>query len=144
MSAVFVESVAKAVAGVPADMPPSKESRRVRSDAGRLRAGFPSDGRNRRKRRELRVRRPDTKDLYNFPVPSARLLREYFNLSQAETRLAQRIAQAEQLEDAAQALGVKLCTARSQLAAIFEKTVTCRQAELVALLSRLAHLNPSQ
>lgn len=85
----------------------------------------------------------DKKALYDFPVPSARLLQECFNLTPAETRLAQFMARAESVEDAALALGVKPCTARSQLAAIFEKTGTARQAQLVALLSRLAHLSQS-
>jgi DNA-binding CsgD family transcriptional regulator len=83
----------------------------------------------------------DRKALYTFPVPSARLLQECFNLTAAEARLAQFMARAHSVENAARSLGVKLCTVRSQLAAIFEKTATARQAELVVLLSRLAHLS---
>lgn len=85
----------------------------------------------------------DKRELYAFPIPPLGLLQECFNLTQAESRLAQFIARAEPIEDAARALGIKLPTARSQLAAIFEKTATARQAELVALLSRLAHLYQS-
>ena len=81
-------------------------------------------------------------DLYNFPAPPARLLQECFHLTPAETRLAQIMARGEPLECAAQALGIKLPTARTQLAAVFAKTNTKRQPQLVALLSRLAHLSP--
>ena len=82
----------------------------------------------------------EKRELYAFPAPSVRLLQEFFKLTPAEARLAQFMARAETIEDAACALSVKLCTARSQLASVFEKTATARQAELVALLSRLAHL----
>lgn len=79
-------------------------------------------------------------DLYDFPSPPGRLLQECFHLTPAETRLARIIARGEPLECAAQALGIKLPTARSQLAAVFAKTNTRRQPQLVALLSHLAHL----
>lgn len=81
-------------------------------------------------------------DLYDFPAPSGRLLQKCFHLTPAETRLARIIARGEPLECAAQALGIKLPTARTQLAAVFAKTDTRRQPQLVALLSRLAHLCP--
>lgn len=81
-------------------------------------------------------------DLYDFPAPPGRLLQECFHLTPAETRLARIIARGEPLERAAQSLGIKLPTARTQLAAIFAKTNTRRQPQLVALLSRLAHLCP--
>jgi DNA-binding CsgD family transcriptional regulator len=84
----------------------------------------------------------DRLDLYNFPVPSERLLRAYFNLTPAEIRLAQIISRGEPLRYAADFLGIKMPTARSQLASVFSKTKTLRQPQLVALLSRLAHLNP--
>src|SRR5215472_9219910 len=75
-------------------------------------------------------------DLYDFPAPPGRLLQESFHLTPAETRLARIIARGEPLDRAAQTLGVKLPTARTQLAAIFAKTNTRRQPQLVALLSR--------
>jgi DNA-binding CsgD family transcriptional regulator len=84
----------------------------------------------------------DQLDLYNFPVPSERLLRACFNLTPAEIRLAQIISRGEPLRYAADLLGIKMPTARSQLASVFLKTKTLRQPQLVALLSRLAHLNP--
>jgi DNA-binding CsgD family transcriptional regulator len=84
----------------------------------------------------------DRPDLYNFPTPSERLLRTYFNLTPAEIRLAQIISRGEPLRHAADVLGIKMPTARSQLASVFLKTKTLRQPQLVALLSRLAHLNP--
>jgi DNA-binding CsgD family transcriptional regulator len=86
----------------------------------------------------------EKKDLYAFPAPSVRLLQQFFKLTPAEARVAQFMARAETIEDAACALNIRLCTARSHLAAIFEKTATARQAELVALLSRLVHLSQSR
>ena len=75
-----------------------------------------------------------------FPVPSKELLARAFNLSPAEIRLAQHLARGESLEEIAPRVGVKISTARSQLASIFTKTGVKRQPKLVALLSRLAHL----
>ena len=75
-----------------------------------------------------------------LPVPSASLLGEYFDLTPAEARLAQIIAQGGTLDEAAQMLDIKMSTARTQLASIFAKTNTRRQGRLVAILSRIAHL----
>jgi DNA-binding CsgD family transcriptional regulator len=75
-----------------------------------------------------------------LPVPSGDLLAGAFNLSPAEIRLAQHLARGESLEQIAPRIGVKISTARSQLASIFTKTGLKRQARLVAVLARLAHL----
>lgn len=64
----------------------------------------------------------DQLDLYNFPVPSERLLRACFNLTPAEIRLAQIISRGEPLRHAADLLGIRMPTARSQLASVFLKT----------------------
>jgi DNA-binding CsgD family transcriptional regulator len=63
--------------------------------------------------------------------------RDVFHLTKAEGRLAARLARGEDIDAAAAVLGVTRHTARSQLKAIFAKTDTHRQAELVALLARL-------
>jgi DNA-binding CsgD family transcriptional regulator len=75
----------------------------------------------------------------HLPVPSATLLGEYFDFTPAEARLAQIIAQGSSLDEAAQALGIRMSTARTQLASIFAKTNTRRQGKLVAILCRIAH-----
>jgi DNA-binding CsgD family transcriptional regulator len=75
-----------------------------------------------------------------LPVPSEELLARAFSLSPAEIRLAQHLARGESLEQIAPRIGVKISTARSQLASIFTKTGLKRQARLVAVLARLAHL----
>jgi DNA-binding CsgD family transcriptional regulator len=80
-------------------------------------------------------------DLSALPAPTFDVLNTVFGLSAAEARLAQLLARGESVESAAQLLEIKPTTARSQLAAVFEKTATRRQAKLVALLSRLAHTN---
>jgi len=79
-------------------------------------------------------------ELMDLPVPSEQMLRTIFDLTPAEARLAQSLSRGDNLEHVAQSLNIRMTTARSQLAAIFAKTQTCRQAQLVAILSRLAHL----
>lgn len=76
----------------------------------------------------------------SLPMPSEESLRRLFDLTPAEARLAQRLACGDSVEEVAQILHIKMTTARTQLAAIFAKTDTRRQAKLVAILSRLAHL----
>jgi DNA-binding CsgD family transcriptional regulator len=64
-------------------------------------------------------------------------LMEAFGLSRAETRVATEIADGKSTEDIALTLGVSRETVRTQLRAVFSKTGTHRQSELVALLNRL-------
>lgn len=66
-----------------------------------------------------------------------------FGLTKAEARLAARLALGESLEQAAGALGISIGTARNQVKSIFGKTETSRQAELVALLWRVARMADS-
>jgi DNA-binding CsgD family transcriptional regulator/PAS domain-containing protein len=65
------------------------------------------------------------------------LLSQTFGLSPAEARLASLMATGASPEQAAEQLGIARETARTQLKAVFTKTGTHRQSELVALLSRL-------
>jgi DNA-binding CsgD family transcriptional regulator len=67
----------------------------------------------------------------------AEILRQRFGLTPAEIRLALALAEGMGLRQSAERNGVRLSTARVQLKAIFWKTETHRQAELVALLARL-------
>ena len=62
------------------------------------------------------------------------LLRERFHLTRAEAGLALHLAQGATLADAADALGITYNTTRSHLRAIFAKTNTHRQVELITLL----------
>jgi DNA-binding CsgD family transcriptional regulator len=71
------------------------------------------------------------------PAPKEHLVAKAYGLSPAEARLAARIATGSSLEDVADELGLALSTARNQLKAVFAKTDTHRQGELVALLSKL-------
>lgn len=79
-------------------------------------------------------------DLVGTPQPTADALQKIFGLSPAEAKLAVRISQGESLADVAEASKVSITTARSQLASIFAKTRTRRQAELVSLLTRISIL----
>ncbi|MCA1476158.1 helix-turn-helix transcriptional regulator [Bradyrhizobium sp. NBAIM08] len=71
------------------------------------------------------------------PGPPPEILQALFDLSPAEARVAAMIAKGSSVDATAQALSVKPNTIRMQLKAIFAKTGTSRQAELVSLL-RLA------
>lgn len=79
-------------------------------------------------------------EIFEIPVPSLKRLQSLFDLTAAEARLAQLIARGDSVEEVAQKLSIKMTTARTQLAAVFAKTETRRQAKLVAILSRIAHL----
>ena len=63
-----------------------------------------------------------------------------FGLTPAEIRLALELAQGGILADIAQRRRLSRTTVRSQLASVFSKTQTTRQAELVQLLNRIAIL----
>ncbi len=67
------------------------------------------------------------------PALSARL-RAVFGLTEAEARLADRLAAGDDLRVAASSLGITYGTARTRLSEIFQKTNTHRQGELVSLL----------
>ncbi|HWB49594.1 MAG TPA: hypothetical protein VG651_10830 [Stellaceae bacterium] len=69
--------------------------------------------------------------------PSAAMLARLFGLTPAEARLGSLLAEGMALEAAAAELRIGKETARTQLKAIFDKTDTHRQPELVALLARI-------
>jgi DNA-binding CsgD family transcriptional regulator len=68
----------------------------------------------------------------------AGVLRRTFNVTQAEARLAEILAQGRNLQDACEELGVLRTTAKTHLQRLFEKFGVKRQAELVAVLVRIA------
>jgi len=73
------------------------------------------------------------RDLEENRLPPEMHLREAFGLTRAEAKLAARLAGGEPIDAAAEILGIAKATARSQLKAVFAKTDTRRQSELVAL-----------
>src|SRR5262245_23608980 len=62
------------------------------------------------------------------------LLRCHFGLTPAEARLALHLAAGETLRSAEAKLSIRYETARTHLKSIFQKTGTCRQAELVVAI----------
>lgn len=62
-------------------------------------------------------------------------LRSLYGLTPTESRLAVLLAEGFTVAESAERLGMKITTARTHLAALFEKTGARRQAELVGLLS---------
>ena len=83
-----------------------------------------------------------TPEIGNVPLPREQMLRQLFGLTAAEARLARLMARGEAVGDIATKLGIKTPTARTQLAAVFAKTKTKRQTQLIALLVHIAHLGP--
>lgn len=69
--------------------------------------------------------------------PQLEALSQAFHLSAAETRLAALIATGLSPQRASEELGIARETARNQLKAVFAKTATHRQGELIALLRKL-------
>lgn len=69
--------------------------------------------------------------------PRLDLLSTAFGLTAAEAKLASVLAGGIDLERAAEQLGIARATARNQLKAVFAKTDTHRQSELVALVAKL-------
>ena len=79
-------------------------------------------------------------DLDRTPHPHTTALERIFGLTTAEARLAAVLAGGATVAEAAALHKVSVATVRTQLAAIFAKTHTSRQAELVMLVSRLSAL----
>jgi DNA-binding CsgD family transcriptional regulator/PAS domain-containing protein len=82
------------------------------------------------------------RDSATEPRPSSRRLGALYGLTPAEARLAAHLAAGETPDEAAEALGVARETARSQLKAVFAKTDTRRQGELLRKLALDAALLP--
>ncbi|CDX46493.1 Two component system response regulator (modular protein) [Mesorhizobium sp. ORS 3359] len=72
--------------------------------------------------------------------PNPETLRKMFGLTGAETHLALRLASGDAPLEIAEHSRLSRTTIRTQLASLFAKTETKRQAELVALLGRISVL----
>lgn len=79
-------------------------------------------------------------DRDNRSAANPETLKRMFGLTSAETQLALRLAQGDAPLDIARIWRLSRTTIRSQLASLFAKTETKRQAELVALLGRISVL----
>jgi DNA-binding CsgD family transcriptional regulator len=80
-------------------------------------------------------------DVGRVSLPSESQLMSAFGLSCGEARLAICLAAGERLESAASECGISYETARKRIKAVFEKTDTRRQSELVALVIRIGTLS---
>ena len=84
------------------------------------------------KRRHTSIRSARRQALImNEPID---LLQSHFGLAPAEARLALHLVAGETLRSAAVKLSISYETARTCLKSIFDKTGTCRQAELVIVI----------
>ena len=79
-------------------------------------------------------------DRDNRSAVNPQTLQRMFGLTSAETHLALRLAQGDAPLEIARSWRLSRTTIRSQLASLFAKTETKRQAELVALLGRISVL----
>lgn len=77
-------------------------------------------------------------DTATTPIPTARLLRDLFDLTPKEAELAMLLGQGLTLTQAAELSHISALHARQRLKVVFHKTETSRQGELVTLLLRLA------
>jgi len=77
------------------------------------------------------------RDLERRPAPLASDLNVAFGMTPAEVKVARGLAAGDSLEAVCRTLGISLGTGRVHLRAIFSKTNTRRQAELVATLAAL-------
>ena len=66
----------------------------------------------------------------------ADVLRQLYHLTPAEAALGALFVGGKDLKGTAEALGVRMSTAKTHLQKIFDKTGTSRQAELVQILLR--------
>ncbi|UGB37204.1 helix-turn-helix transcriptional regulator [Frateuria soli] len=80
----------------------------------------------------------------SLPVADPRALQWQWDFTPAEALLANRLLEGLSLSEAADSLGVTRNTVRTQLRALFDKTQTRRQADLVGRLLRLSHPNPGR
>jgi len=71
-----------------------------------------------------------------LPGLSAQLLQDLFQLTPAQAAVAQSLVAGRSLIQVAEALGISLHTVRDHLKAVFAKTRTTRQPQLVTLLAR--------
>ncbi len=79
-------------------------------------------------------------DLADTAQPAPTPLERIFGLTKAEARLAIQFAGGRSPAEIGKQSGLSMGTVRSHLAAVFAKTQTKRQGELVALLARIAVL----
>ena len=81
-------------------------------------------------------------DLEAEPRLRETALRELFDLSHAEARVAIAFAGGQDAKEVAESLGISFFTVRGHLVRIYEKTQTNRQSELVRLLTRMDNGDP--
>jgi DNA-binding CsgD family transcriptional regulator len=79
-------------------------------------------------------------DLNEAPRLEPATLQRIFDLTSAQARLAMELARGKTLTEISEAQNISTAAARSLLAAIFAKTNTRRQHELISLLAKVALL----
>lgn len=85
--------------------------------------------------RQLLLVRLECRSIFN--VPSADVLKDYFNLTPTEAQICHYVVAGLTLKDTAEVLQISPETARKHLASIFQKTECSRQSELQRLVASL-------
>ena len=83
-------------------------------------------------------------DPEDCPQPSFGILKQVFDLTKTEARIATKLVCGQTMQEVADQNRVSVGTIRSQTKANFAKTQTNRQAELVGLLTRLALISEDE
>jgi len=65
---------------------------------------------------------------------SPEIIARLFGLTASEARLASALSRGDSMEEAAEAMGVTVSTARTYLKQVFSKTGTGRQADLIRMI----------
>jgi DNA-binding CsgD family transcriptional regulator/uncharacterized protein YhfF len=86
----------------------------------------------------------DDPDTSTITLSDEALFRQGFQLTPAEARLAASLASGGSLSSVAETFGISKNTVRAQLQAVFDKTDTRRQSDLVRLLQATRSLRVSQ
>ncbi|MFM0247764.1 helix-turn-helix transcriptional regulator [Paraburkholderia sediminicola] len=129
--------IQQAMSGCEAAQPGIARGLSVTRGAGRSRLGLlvrtiplvETSGSKRRPAVVVLIRDPDRKAL-----ASTELLQNMFDFTRAEASLVLLLIKGLSLQDAAQAMEIRLNTARSHLRAVFSKTGVTRQTELIQMI----------
>lgn len=79
-----------------------------------------------------------------MPVGFAEAIARFFDLTPQEARVAAALTSGQPLKTVADQAGIRLSTARSHLARVFDKTSTSQQSQLVAMLKNVQAALPHQ
>jgi DNA-binding CsgD family transcriptional regulator len=141
-----MEDPARSIEALQRLLPPGTSQFSLTADSWRI---LPREGRRQLAVRTIRLENsvpPDPEavvilvDLDGVPQINPKTLEEIFDMTAAEARVAVQLAASQTVAGIATAENISIAATRSLLAAVFTKTNTRRQRDLVSLLERIALL----